>query len=84
LIRSERAKSGYKGVKPNKSRWEARINDNGLIVTLGTFDSKEEAAAIFARAEYYLSKGGESPKKVKEVANGEEQVPDEEIVRVEV
>ncbi|KAL7452340.1 hypothetical protein ACHAWC_005310 [Mediolabrus comicus] len=84
LIRSERAKSGYKGVKPNKSRWEARINDNGLIVTLGTFDSKEEAAAIFARAEYYLSKSGESPKKVKEVANGEEQVPDEEIVRVEV
>lgn len=76
LIRNEKAKSGYKGVKQNKSRWEARINVNGLVVTLGTFDSKEEAAAIFARADYYLSKG-ESPK------NAEEQA-DEVIVRTEV
>ena len=84
MIRNEKAKSGYKGVKPNKSRWEARINVNGVTVTLGTFDSKEEAAEIFARAEYYLSKRGGSPKEVNEVANDEEQVPDEEIVRVEV
>ena len=50
LVRNESAASGYKGVKKNKKRWEARINGK----TLGTFDSVEEAAGIYARAAYYM------------------------------
>lgn len=50
LVRNESAASGYKGVKRNKKRWEARINGK----TLGTFDSVEDAAGIYARAAYYM------------------------------
>jgi hypothetical protein len=61
LIQSETAKSGYKGVKKNKSRWEARINN----IQLGTFDTKEEAAGIYARARYYYDQQGGEPSKKK-------------------
>ena len=57
LIHNEGAKSGYKGVKENKSRWEARING----MTLGTFDTKEEAAGIYARARHYYDQQGGKP-----------------------
>eukprot|EP00984_Skeletonema_dohrnii_P001455 scaffold463_cov107-Skeletonema_dohrnii-CCMP3373.AAC.5 len=62
LIRSETSKSGYKGVKRNKSRWEATLNGKNL----GTFDTKEEAAGIYARARYYVDKGGKPSAKKKQ------------------
>ena len=54
LIRNERCSSGYRGVKKNKKRWEARINGT----TLGTFDTREEAAGIYARVYFYLNGEG--------------------------
>ena len=66
LIHSETNKSRFKGVKKNKSRWEARLNERSL----GTFDTKEEAAGIYARARYYVEREGElsEKNKVKAVA----------------
>lgn len=40
---------GNKGIKPMRGRWQARIGANGAI-HLGTFDTKEEAAAAYAGA----------------------------------
>lgn len=41
-----RAKSGFRGVYPNKSRWIARCKQNGRIINLGTYDTAEEAATV--------------------------------------
>ncbi|KAL7545801.1 hypothetical protein ACHAWF_009147, partial [Thalassiosira exigua] len=59
LIRSSAA-SGYQGVKKMKGRWQARIaTENGEAPkTLGTFDTVEEAAGVYARAAYYLQRRG--------------------------
>lgn len=59
LILSNSNGSGYKGVKKMRSRYQAQISIpgrgiGGNHVTLGTFDSAEEAAAIYARAAYFL------------------------------
>ena len=78
LIHSETSKSGYKGVKRNKSRWEATLNGKNL----GTFDTKEEAARIYARARYYVEKGGEPSAKKKQRAIA--AVPEESIDLVAV
>lgn len=64
LIHSDTSKSGFKGVKKNKKRWEASLNGQNL----GTFDTKEEAAGIYARARFYVDKGGELPKKKEQEA----------------
>jgi len=56
LIRRDNVASGYKGVHKNKERWEARIKG----VALGTFDSREEAAGIYARAVYYINREREN------------------------
>jgi hypothetical protein len=55
LIFSDSAR-GYKGVKKMKGRWQARttVQTGAIPKTLGTFDSAEEAAAIYARAAFYL------------------------------
>eukprot|EP00984_Skeletonema_dohrnii_P027090 scaffold16542_cov152-Skeletonema_dohrnii-CCMP3373.AAC.6 len=78
LIRSETSKSGYMGVKRNKSRWEATLNGKNL----GTFDTKEQAAGIYARARYYVDKGGKPPAKKKKRAIA--AVPEESIDLVAV
>eukprot|EP00985_Skeletonema_marinoi_P011783 scaffold5597_cov91-Skeletonema_marinoi.AAC.1 len=75
---SETSKSGYKGVKRNKSRWEATLNGKNL----GTFDTKEEASGIYARARYYVDKGGEPSAKKKQRAIA--AVPEESIDLVAV
>ena len=56
LITSSNASSGYKGVKKMKGRWQARISiEKGKVpTTLGTFDTVEEAARIYARAAKFL------------------------------
>ena len=59
--------SGYKGVKKNKKRWEARVTIGKILKTLGTFDTPEQAAQIYARAVCYLKqneqeKAGKSEK----------------------
>ena len=42
-----------------RSRWQTRISSpKGKHVTLGTFDTAEEAAGIYARATYYLERKG--------------------------
>ena len=47
---------GYKGVKKLRNRWQARVNSGGgKYKTLGTFDTAEDAARIYARALYYLN-----------------------------
>lgn len=58
LIPNQRVASGYKGVKQNKKRWEARISGR----TLGTFDTPEDAADIYARAVKALANGREFQK----------------------
>ena len=61
LIRSERNVTGYAGVKPMKGRFQVRISvGGGESKTLGTFDTAEEAALIYARAQYYLDRKGET------------------------
>ena len=52
------ASSGYKGVKKNKKRWEARISIDKIPKTLGTFDTPKEAAQIYTRAVCYLNQNG--------------------------
>ena len=52
LIRKETCVSGFRGVHKNKERWEARIKGTAL----GTFDTPEEAAGIYARALFYLNR----------------------------
>jgi len=39
--------SGFRGVYRSEKRWEARIKANGVIRRLGTYDTPEEAAAIY-------------------------------------
>uniref|UniRef100_A0A7S2WNA0 AP2/ERF domain-containing protein n=1 Tax=Rhizochromulina marina TaxID=1034831 RepID=A0A7S2WNA0_9STRA len=47
--------SKYKGVCRNGTRkWKAHINHHGMLLYLGTFDTQEEAAVVFARAHYKL------------------------------
>jgi hypothetical protein len=50
--------SGYRGVKNVKGRWQARIavEKGGNARTLGTFDSAEAAASIYAQAAFYLER----------------------------
>ena len=55
ILRSKPGQSMYKGVKQNKKRWEARISIAGALKTLGTFDTEEEAASVYAKAAYYLA-----------------------------
>lgn len=43
-------KSGYKGVVYHSGRWQAQIRVNGKKKTLGTYDTKEEAADRYDRA----------------------------------
>ena len=51
----ETAPVKYKGVKANKKRWQAQITIKGdRCRHLGTFDTMEEAAQIYAKAVYYL------------------------------
>jgi len=54
LIRSNKNKSGFAGVKAQRNaRWEARI----MAKNLGTYDTKEEAASVYARAKFYFEQG---------------------------
>ena len=50
--------SGFRGVKNVRGRWQARIvvEKGGSARTLGTFDTPEEAASIYSRAEFYLER----------------------------
>ena len=50
--------SGFWGVKNVRGRWQARIvvERGESARTLGTFDTVEEAASIYSRAEFYLER----------------------------
>jgi hypothetical protein len=45
-----RAASGYYGVKASRKRWHATIYYGGEPHSLGTFDTKQEAALAYDRA----------------------------------
>jgi len=42
--------SGYRGVRSHKKRWQARIKVDGRDITIGTYDTKEEAALAYNTA----------------------------------
>lgn len=42
--------SGYKGVTKDKNRWRARITVDKLVIYLGSFGTKEEAAQAYRDA----------------------------------
>jgi hypothetical protein len=44
----------YKGTKQCRDKWQARICENGKSVGLGTFDTEEEAATIYAKAAFVI------------------------------
>jgi hypothetical protein len=44
----------YKGTKRCRDRWQARIPMNGKLTNLGTFDTEEEAAAVYAKANFVV------------------------------
>ena len=48
VIRSEKGVSGYKGVHPDKGRYQAKCNTSSCRSNhLGTFDTPEEAAQAY-------------------------------------
>ncbi|KAL3780850.1 hypothetical protein ACHAW5_000844 [Stephanodiscus triporus] len=74
--------TGYKGVKKMKGRWQARITvEMGVpSKTLGTFDSAEEAAAIYARAAFYLKQRTTRGRRQEGGATVVERTEDEQII----
>ncbi|KAL7535508.1 hypothetical protein ACHAWF_005187, partial [Thalassiosira exigua] len=58
LVRSDASRSGFRGVKKTTAgRYEVKMGDgtNGGNLSLGTFDTVEEAAGIYARARYLMN-----------------------------
>ncbi|EJK69881.1 hypothetical protein THAOC_08821 [Thalassiosira oceanica] len=63
LIHNGKCKSGFAGVKAQRNaRWEARI----LGKNLGTYNTKEEAASVYARAKFYFEQGSKDKKSQKD------------------
>lgn len=44
------AKSGVKGVYPNKNKWSAKIQHQGEVIHLGTYPTVQQAASVYAAA----------------------------------
>jgi hypothetical protein len=49
--------SGLLGVKKNRSRWSAAIRLNGYQTHLGTYDTPEEAHAVYLEAKRKIHEG---------------------------
>ena len=49
-FRTNTNKTGWKGVFANHNRFMAQIRKDGKIVTLGSFETPEEAARAYAKA----------------------------------
>jgi hypothetical protein len=77
LIKSEHTRSSssstnitkYKGIKLCKRRWQARLSRGGNVIHLGTFDTIEEAAQIYANAFYYLENNSKSEIKTTKISS---------------
>jgi hypothetical protein len=55
LISESRATATkYKGTKRCRQKWQSRITINGKSRTLGSFNTEEEAAAVYAKAAFLL------------------------------
>lgn len=50
LATAARGRSGAMGVQPHRNRWQASISVGRKRVNLGTYTTKEEAAAAYLRA----------------------------------
>ena len=73
LIRSERAATGFVGVKRKKGRYrryQACIGQQKKSLTLGTFDTPEEAALVYARARWYLESNPQGKEEGTSVSSG--------------
>ena len=70
LIRKEGTATGFVGVKRNNGRFQARIVQQKKYLSLGTFDTPEEAALIYARAKWYLESKPQGKKEVTKVTSG--------------
>ena len=70
LICKEGTATGFAGVKRMKGRFQARIAQQKKYMTLGTFDTPEEAALIYARAKWYLESKPQGKKEGTKVASG--------------
>ena len=46
--------SGYKGVHPNKERWQAQITHEGKLIHLGLFRTPQEAYAAYCGAAHII------------------------------
>ena len=44
---NKNTRSGFKGVRPNGSKWQGYIMFNGKFIALGQFDTKEDAAKAY-------------------------------------
>ena len=77
LIRSpRRAATGFAGVKiTRRGKFEARITIGKKLKTLGTFDTPEEAALIYAKAMWYLESKPQGKQKGAEVLAGSVEEP---------
>ena len=75
LICKEGTATGFAGVKRMKGRFQARIAQQKKYITLGTFDTPEEAALIYARARTYLESKPQVKQKGAEVLAGSVEEP---------
>ena len=55
--RSRVSKSGHRGVIKNLHKWIARIKQRGVVVSLGSFATKDQACAAFDEAAMRLRSG---------------------------
>eukprot|EP00977_Amphora_coffeiformis_P015233 scaffold4457_cov169-Amphora_coffeaeformis.AAC.10 len=63
LLTAKKGSSKYKGVTKNGNRWQSKIYIQGKCTALGTFETPEEAASVYARAAHFLKhhKSQQSP-----------------------
>lgn len=64
----------YKGIKRCRGKWQAQITMKGKSRALGTFNTEEEAAAIYAKAASLVQKACDRPlkRRKRNVSSGDE------------
>jgi hypothetical protein len=60
---SDPNKSRFKGIKKCKTKWQPRVTVEGKARYLGAFETQEEAASIYAKAQFLLERWNKRRKK---------------------